>query len=99
MCVCSDPRAGEKFLSIKIVPPAYPSVKRVHGLVLGCASLTTNGILVGLQVPTPAVGGTVSTPASSLPGLQEIASNQHIVPAYSAQVPWLARYMCDPYGS
>ena len=31
-------------------------------------------------MPTPAVGGTVSTPASSLPGLQEIASHQHILP-------------------
>ena len=38
-------------------------------------------VLVGLRVPTPAVGGTVSTPASSLPGLQEIASHRHIVPA------------------
>ena len=34
-CVCSDPRAGCKFLLIKIVPPAHPSVKRVPGLVLG----------------------------------------------------------------
>ena len=31
----SDPRAGGKLLSIKIVPPAHPSVKRVPGLVLG----------------------------------------------------------------
>ena len=33
--------------------------------------------------------------------LQEIASYQHIVPAYSAQVPWLASLpgMCDPCGS
>ena len=34
------------------------------------------------RVPTPAVGGgTVSTPASSLPGLQEIAPHLHDVPA------------------
>ena len=43
-------------------------------------------VLVGLRVPTPAVGGTVSTPASSLPGLQEIASHRHIVPAWCTGV-------------
>ena len=55
-------------------------------------------VLVGLRVPTPAVGGTVSTPASSLPGLQEIASHRHMC-LLSAQVPWLAKYMRDPCGS
>ena len=46
----SDPRAGGKFLSRKIVPPAHPPVKRLPGLVLvwganytGCASWTANG--------------------------------------------------------
>ena len=34
-----------------------------------------------MHLPTPAVGGTVSTPASSLPGLQEIALHRHDVPA------------------
>ena len=34
-------------------------------------------VLVDYRVPTPAVGDTVSTPASSLPGLQEIASHRH----------------------
>ena len=38
-------------------------------------------VLVDYRVPTPAVRGTVSTPASSLPGLQEFASHRHIVPA------------------
>ena len=66
---------------------AHPSVKRVPGLVLTgeqSALAVPHGpltVLVGLRMPTPAVGGTVSTPASSLPGLQEIASHRHIVPA------------------
>ena len=75
MCVCAQK-----------VPPAHPSVKLVPGLVLESkvhwlrfADPLT--VLVGLRVPTPAVGGTVSTPASSLPGLQEIALHRHIVPA------------------
>ena len=83
------------FLSIKIVPPA-PSVKRVPGLVLGSKGGTWVHLavphialalpggtdhLVGLGCLTPAVGGVVCPPASSLPGLQEIASHWHIVPA------------------
>ena len=75
-----------KFLSIKIVPPAHPSVKRVPGLVLGakctgCASRTANG-----------TGGTTGCPylqweskarrsQYSLPGLQEVAPHRHDVPA------------------
>ena len=46
----------------------------------GWVSLTTNGT-GGTSGGTPAVGGTVSTPVSSLPGLQEIALHWHIVPA------------------
>ena len=87
VCVCVlRSRAGGKFLLIKIVPPAHPSVKPVPWSCTGEQSTLAvpHGplmVLVGLRVPTPAVGGTVSTPASSLPGLQEIASHRHIVPA------------------
>ena len=61
MCVCSDPRAGEKFLFIKIVPPAHPSVKRVPGI--NCTEEQSTLAAHHMQLPLTVIAATVSVQA------------------------------------
>ena len=74
-----------KFLSIKIVPPA-PICKTGTWSCTGEQSALAVPheplmVLVGLHDAHTCSGRYSSTPASSLPGLQEIAPHRHDVPA------------------